>query len=111
MPFIALDSGVTKQITVIGSGVIGSSTAWHLARHGYNLTLIDPLLNEPINRSSAINGTSASLGVLMGNVYRRSSGRGWRLRQKSMKLWKEWIPMLSTRENPLSLETPLVQLA
>ena len=102
---------MAKKIAVIGGGAVGSSTAWYLAQHGHELMLIDPLLNQATNRFGVLNGTAASLGVLMGNVYRRSSGRGWRLRQRSMKLWKEWIIMLNSLENPLYLESPLVQLA
>ena len=47
----------------------------------------------------------------MGFVYRRNSGRGWRLRQRSMALWPEWIKALQTFEPDLQLESPLVQLA
>ncbi len=100
-----------KEIAIIGGGVIGSSTAWYLAAHEHEVILIDPLIDQPINRTGILNGTTASLGVLMGNVYRRSSGRGWRLRQRSMRLWKEWIPILNSHENPLSLDGPLVQVA
>ena len=96
---------------MIGGGAIGSGTAWYLAKHNHEVILIDPLINQPINRTGLINGTTASLGVLMGNVYRRSSGRGWRLRQRSMALWKEWLVMLNSQETPLSLDRPLVQLA
>ena len=102
---------LTKQVAVIGGGVIGASTAWHLATHGYKVVLIDPLLQKQINRSKPLNGTTASLGVLMGNVFRRSSGRGWRMRQRSMELWPKWIAALNTQENPLYLNQPLIQLA
>ena len=102
---------MANQIAVIGSGAVGSSTAWHLARNGHEIILIDPRLNQPINRIGILNGTIASLGILMGNIYKRSSGRGWRLRQRSISLWKEWIKLLNSQENPLSLSTPLIQLA
>ena len=45
----------------------------------------------------------------MGNVFRRSSGRGWRLRQRSMELWQKWIAILNTENTPLTLNKPLVQ--
>jgi len=102
---------LTRQIAVIGGGAIGSATAWQLASHGHEVDLIDPLLDEPINRSGTLNGTTASLGILMGHVFRKASGRGWRLRRRSMELWQEWLVMLNSAENPLKLETPLVQLA
>ena len=47
----------------------------------------------------------------MGHAFRRFSGRGWRLRQRSMALWPEWVVQLDDPTSPLSLQTPLVQLA
>ena len=47
----------------------------------------------------------------MGHVFRRSSGRGWRLRQRSMSLWPLWVSELQRQEPNLTLETPLLQLA
>ena len=47
----------------------------------------------------------------MGFVYRRSSGRGWRLRQRSMTLWPQWIKALQSFVPDLQLQTPLIQLA
>jgi D-amino-acid oxidase len=100
---------------VIGAGAVGAGTAWHLARQGHNVTLIDPSLDAPIQRSNghqqALNGTAASLGVLMGNVFRRSSGRAWRLRQRSMELWPQWVEKLHHPDTPLQLDSPLIQLA
>ena len=100
---------------MIGAGAVGAGTAWHLARQGHNVTLIDPSLDAPIQRSNshdqALNGTAASLGVLMGNVFRRSSGRAWRLRQRSMELWPQWVERLNHPDTPLQLDSPLIQLA
>lgn len=77
------------------------------------MTLIDPALARDPSRHSgvALTGTTASLGILMGHVFRRSSGRAWRLRRRSMELWPLWSELLSTAEEPLILHTPLVQLA
>ena len=47
----------------------------------------------------------------MGHAFRRSSGRAWRLRQRSMTLWPSWVEQLNHPESPLHLETPLIQLA
>ena len=47
----------------------------------------------------------------MGHAFRRSSGRAWRLRQRSMALWPAWVEQLNHPESPLALETPLIQLA
>ena len=100
---------------MVGAGVVGAGVAWHLARQGHRITLIDPGLEDPVERSGGdgnrLTGTSASLGVLMGHVFRRSSGRGWRLRQRSMALWPSWVSELQRQEPHLMLETPLLQLA
>ncbi|HGY5559041.1 MAG TPA: NAD(P)/FAD-dependent oxidoreductase, partial [Prochlorococcus sp.] len=101
----------SHTVAVIGAGAVGASTAWHLAKHGHQVILIDPKLREPIKRSGTLPGTTASLGVLMGHVFRRTSGRAWRLRQRSMALWPNWIKELSNPEHPLQLNTPLIQLA
>ena len=102
---------MTKEIAVIGGGAVGLSTAWHLASNGHEVMIIDPVLRQPMNRSRPLNGTTASLGILMGYVFRRSSGRSWRLRKRSMELWQDWIDKLNTKEIPLKLDSPLVQLA
>jgi len=76
--------------------------------------LADPSLATPIPDTPAdrhLNGSTASLGVLMGHAFRRSSGRAWRLRQRSMALWPAWVEELNRPESPLDLETPLIQLA
>ena len=100
---------------MIGAGAVGAGTAWHLARQGHNVTLIDPSLGAAIQRSNnlgqPLNGTTASLGVLMGNVFRRSSGRAWRLRQRSMELWPQWVEGLNHPDTPLQLDSPLIQMA
>ena len=100
---------------MIGAGAVGAGTAWHLARQGHNVSLIDPSLEAPIQRKNSLdqvlNGTTASLGVLMGHVFRRSSGRAWRLRQRSMELWPQWVERLNHPDTPLQLDSPLIQLA
>ena len=78
------------------------------------MLLTDPLLTVPVPGHPAdrhLNGSTASLGVLMGHAFRRSSGRAWRLRQRSMALWPTWVEQLNHPESPLHLETPLIQLA
>ena len=106
---------------MIGAGAIGAGCAWRLALDGFSVTLIDPRLHTPISRQAEVgnaahvggnlNGTTAALGILMGLVFRRSSGRAWRLRQRSMELWPEWAEELNQPESPLQLETSLVQMA
>ncbi len=99
---------------MIGAGAIGLGTAWHLAQQGHNVSVSDPRLNQSVDREGSandLNGTSASLGVLMGHVFRRSSGRGWRLRLRSMELWPQWIKTLQAHQPDLKLHPGLLQIA
>ncbi|MCB4399588.1 FAD-dependent oxidoreductase [Synechococcus sp. MU1625] len=98
---------------MIGAGAIGLGTAWHLAKRGHDVSVYDPRLNAPVQRQGSANdlsGTSASLGVLMGHVFRRSSGRGWRLRRRSMELWPQWIETLQVHQPDLKLHLGLLQI-
>ena len=99
------------EISVIGSGIAGITTAFHLGRKGYKVNLIDPAVNSEINNLSPKNGSQASLGVLMGNVYKRSKGRAFLLRNKSMKLWKEWVTQMQYSKSDFIFEKPLIKLA
>ncbi len=99
------------EISVIGSGIAGITTAFHLGKQGYKVNLIDPTINSKINNLSPSNGTQASLGVLMGNIYKRSKGRAFLLRNKSMKLWKEWLTQINYSESDLIFKKPLIKLA
>jgi len=99
------------EISVIGSGIAGLTTAFHLGTKGYKVNLIDPTVNSEINNLSPKNGTQSSLGVLMGNVSKRSKGRAFLLRNKSMKLWKEWLTQINNSESDFILKKPLIKLA
>ena len=46
----------------------------------------------------------------MGYVFKKSSGRGWRLRKRSMELWPKWIDILKN-DSDIKIETPLIQIA
>ena len=87
---------------------MGLSTAWLLLNRGHGVCLIDPI--GP-GQQTADAGSSAALGLLMAQVYRRSSGRGWRLRQRSLQLWQQWSDQLAQRGSPLPLRPGLLQLA
>ena len=99
------------EISVIGSGIAGLTTAFHLAKKGYKINLIDPKINSEINNLSPRNGTEAALGVVMGNIYKRTKGRAFLLRNKSMKLWKEWVMEINQSDPNIKLEKPLIKLA
>jgi len=99
------------EISVIGSGIAGITTAFHLGQKGYKVNLIDPNVNSEINNLNPNNGSLASLGVLMGNSYKKSKGRAFLLRNKSMKLWKEWLIQIDHSQSNIKLETPIIKLA
>jgi glycine/D-amino acid oxidase-like deaminating enzyme len=93
---------------VVGAGVVGLSIAWLLQRQGHAVRLLDPCLNGPPATDS---GSWAALGVLMGQVFHRSSGRGWRLRQRSLELWQDWILDLQALGHPIPYRQGLLILA
>ncbi len=99
------------EISVIGGGIAGMTTAFHLGKKGYRVNLIDPKINSEINNLNPQNGSQAALGVLMGNCYKRSSGRAFLLRNKSMQLWKEWLIHLDHSKSTIKLDKPLIKLA
>ena len=80
-----------------------------MGNQGHEVVLIDPKLDEATD-SIELNGSSASLGVLMGYTFQRSKGRAWQLRKRSMELWPKWIKELKTKDD-LILKTPLIKLA
>ncbi|MFM9041649.1 MAG: NAD(P)/FAD-dependent oxidoreductase [Vulcanococcus sp.] len=93
---------------MIGAGVVGFSMAWHLQGLGHQVTLIAPELEQ---EQGELSGSQAALGLLMAQVYRRSSGRGWRLRQQSLALWQRWRQELEQRGHAIPARAGLLQLA
>ncbi len=90
------------HILIIGGGIIGRFNAIELAELGYRITIADPSINK--------NSSSAALGLLMGNIYQKRSGRSWNLRKKSLELWPIWIKFLQKYNKDLNIQTPLIQL-
>lgn len=102
-----------SSVLVVGAGIIGLGAAWQLAKRGHQVSLIDPAL-DPARRlegSQPLNGSSAALGVLMARVFHRSSGRAWRLRQRSHELWPQWVEELEHRGHRLPRRNGLLLLA
>ena len=99
------------KISVVGAGIAGITTAFHLGKKGYKVNLIDPKVNSEISNLNPKNGTEAALGVLMGNIYKRSKGKGFLQRNKSMRLWREWLSEINNFESNIKIEKPLVKLA
>jgi glycine/D-amino acid oxidase-like deaminating enzyme len=101
---VSLPAAATpRTVLVLGGSLLGACTAWALRRRGHRVQLLDPGGNG--------GGSWAALGVLMGQVFHRSSGRGWRLRQRSLTLWRDWIPELEGRGRRIPHRTGLLLLA
>ncbi len=101
----------SKDIAIIGAGIAGMTTAYQLSQLGHNVVIIDPELHHSKAQRETGNASKASLGILMGNTFRRSSGRSWRLRQRSMAIWPKLIQELSEVDKTIRIEKPLIQLA
>jgi glycine/D-amino acid oxidase-like deaminating enzyme len=97
------------SVLVVGAGIVGRMAAWRLAKRGQPLTLVDPALATGC--PSSLSGSQAALGVLMARVFHRSSGRAWRLRQRSHALWQEWLAELERRGHRLPRRQGLLLLA
>ena len=91
-----------SHILIIGSGIIGKFNALELSKQGFKITIADPQKSK--------NGSSAALGLLIGNMYQKSKGRSWELRKKSNELWPKWIKFLQQYNNSLKIDKPLIQL-
>ncbi|MFZ9229496.1 MAG: NAD(P)/FAD-dependent oxidoreductase [Prochlorococcaceae cyanobacterium] len=91
----------------MGGGIIGRTAAWHLLQRGHEVSLVDPDLG--CQRPDS--GSAAALGLLMAQVFHRASGRAWRLRQRSLSLWEQWIAQLQERGHPVAFKRGLLLLA
>jgi glycine/D-amino acid oxidase-like deaminating enzyme len=107
-------AGPSDRVLVVGAGIVGLTTAWQLAERGHRVQLIDPLLRPNASQGAAAGsprGSEAALGVLMGHVFQRTSGRAWRYRLLSLKLWSRWLTDLERRGYTLPRRRGLLLLA
>ena len=94
------DAGVvsgqkTFDVAVIGAGVFGAWTAWHLAKRGQRVALIDAY--GPANSRASSGGETRIIRMGYGadELYTRWS-------QKSLAQWKDFF---AATHEPLFLET------
>jgi glycine/D-amino acid oxidase-like deaminating enzyme len=100
------------SVLVVGAGIVGLAAAWTLVKRGHPVTLVDPGLAPSAGpEARALSGSQAALGVLMARVFHRSSGRAWRLRQRSHALWNDWLAELERRGHRLPRRRGLLLLA
>lgn len=94
---------------VIGAGIVALATSWLLQGRGHRVRLIAPDAHGPDPQDCG-NGSAAALGVLMAQVFQRSRGRAWHLRQASLSLWTQWRQQLSGRGWPIPFQAGLLLL-
>ncbi|MEB3168474.1 MAG: FAD-dependent oxidoreductase [Synechococcaceae cyanobacterium] len=125
---------MSRSVIVVGAGLVGLASAWLLQRHGHAVLLLDspgagpasPSLPPPANQLapaaaraedgtsphlSIRSGSAAALGLLMAQISQRDSGRAWRLRQRSLLLWREWRQELLQRGQSIPWRPGLLLLA
>ena len=91
----------TFDVAVIGAGVFGAWTAWHLAKRGQRVALVEAYGPAHSRASSGGETRIIRMGYGADELYTRWS-------QKSLKQWKEFFA--ATRQ-PLFLETGVLWMA
>ena len=90
------------QVLIIGSGIIGKFNALELAKLGFKVLIVDPCQNT--------NSSNAALGILMGKIYQKRTGRSWELREKSIELWPKWLKEFREINPKVAFEKPLLKM-
>jgi monomeric sarcosine oxidase len=90
------------DVAVIGAGVFGAWTAWHLRRRGRRVLLVDAYGPANARASSAGESRIIRMGYGADEVYTRWS-------QRSLTQWKDFFA--KTRQEPLFHETGVLWLA
>src|SRR6266849_231239 len=96
-----MNGGRTFDVAVIGAGVFGAWTAWHLAKRGQRVALIDAYGPAHSRASSGGETRIIRMGYGADELYTRWS-------QRSLAQWKDFFA--ATRQ-PLFLETGVLWMA
>jgi monomeric sarcosine oxidase len=91
----------TYDVAVIGAGVFGAWTAWHLARRGQRVALIEAYGPGHSRASSGGESRIIRMGYGADELYTRWS-------QRSLEAWKEFF---ARTKQPLFLETGVLWMA
>lgn len=76
------------RVAIVGAGVVGATIAYELSfLPGLTVDLFDA--QEPGQGS-----TGAALGILMAVISQKTRGRGWRLREQSLRRYRTLLPEL-----------------
>jgi monomeric sarcosine oxidase len=96
-----MSANKTYDVAVIGAGVFGAWTAWHLARRGQGVILVDAYGPAHSRASSGGETRIIRMGYGADELYTRWS-------QHSLVKWKE---LFAATGNPLFLKTSVLWLA
>jgi monomeric sarcosine oxidase len=97
----AMSGQKTYDVAVIGAGVFGAWTAWHLARRGQRVVLIEAYGPGHSRASSGGESRIIRMGYGADELYTRWS-------QQSLEEWKEFF---ARTKQPLFLETGVLWMA
>ncbi|MBV5260652.1 FAD-binding oxidoreductase [Synechococcus moorigangaii CMS01] len=86
---------MAQRVVILGAGVVGAAIAYELSRlDQFEITVLDTA--QPASGS-----TGAALGVLMGIISRKTKGRAWTLRRRSMERFPTLLQELAAAGQPV----------
>ena len=98
---IAMSTGKIYDTVIVGAGVFGAWSAWHLARRGQRVVLLDAYGPSNARASSGGETRIIRMGYGTDEIYTRSS-------QRSLEQWKSFF---AATGKPLFHETGVLWLA
>lgn len=86
---------MAQKVVILGAGIIGAAIAYELSLvANFEVTILD-------TKTPAQGSTGAALGVLMGIISRKTKGRAWQLRRRSMIRFPELLAELAAAGYPV----------